>query len=253
MPLTRQMFTYHATQAISHRLIFHISCDQGCIAPFDYKQEYHPMEAACRPPVRHADRCILPVTSSQTETLAQMKYCLIMNRDRGSCLMLSKLATALGYECDAVHNMLDGLRAAAAKQYDLVLIACLVQDRSCWVAHQAMKLLYRERRCPIVLGVLSSNDAALQQRCKSSGMAGVLVHPVTKAGLAAGIGATASAAAECAAVSSSEPKPNQQQCAGCDKRPPSPERAAAALQLGVLELQEAGPLVLGELNNQRIK
>ena len=164
--------------------------------------------------------------------------------------MLRKLVVALGYECDAVHNLPDGLRAAAAKQYDLVLISCLVQDRSCWVAHQAIKLLYRERRYPLVLGVLSSNDSAMQKRCESSGMAGVLVHPVTRAALSACIGATAPAEVECAPLVSSEPKPIKPSGTGLDKRSPSPELAAA---LGVFHLQEAGPLVLGELNSQRIK
>ena len=171
--------------------------------------------------------------------------------------MLRKLVVALGYECDAVHNLPDGLRAAAAKQYDLVLISCLVQDRSCWVAHQAIKLLYRERRYPLVLGVLSSNDSAMQKRCESSGMAGVLVHPVTRAALSACIGATAPAEVECAPLFSWEPKPVDQRDTGLGKRSPSPEQstelAAAALQLGVIELPEAGPLALGELNSQRIK
>ena len=192
-----------------------------------------------------------------------MRTCFILGSGIGSCLFLRKLAASVGYECDIAYNMADGLRAAAAKHFDLVLIACLKGDRGCWVAHEAIKLLHPEGFCPAVIGILSCPDSAIQQRCESSGMLGVLVHPVTKSALLGCIENTTPKAryqdtrseftTSCCACESASLQQGASGNAECDKRAQSPQMADTALPplaLSALELQEAGPLSLGELNSK---
>ena len=182
---------------------------------------------------------------------------LIVNRDVGSSLLLGKLVAALGYECDIVHNMHDTLRASAAKTYDLVLIACFLSDKVCWVTCQAIKLLHSERRCPTLIGIISRPDPEMQQRCESFGMAGVLAQPVNKVALSECLRRISSSVDfqdhdaksicsvritdDCCVQSSS------QQIMVCGKQISAPK--LAPLLLGGLNLQEAGPLYLGELNS----
>ena len=184
--------------------------------------------------------------------------CLILNSDVGSCMVLRKLATALGYDCDVVHNMPDGLRAVVAKHYNIVLISCLVQDRTCWITHQAIKLLHREKKCPAVIGVLSCSDSAMQQRCEASGMAGVVFQPVSKEQLLARIGNKAPSI-ECKDVRAQRSaSPCTKQAISEESVPPaeptvsqmSEQTCSDALNLGIMELHEAGPLSLGELNSK---
>ena len=182
-------------------------------------------------------------------------HVLIMNADIGSCLLLKKLTTTLGYKCDVVHSMPDGLRAVAAKSYDLILISCLMQDRTCWVACQAIRSLYRGEQCPIIIGILSSPNNAMQQRCESCGMSGVVSHPVNKAALSECIerGAHALINNESEAICSEScgfigncGEQALPQVAGCGRNAASPKLVPL---VDVSALQEAGPLYLGELNS----
>jgi hypothetical protein len=59
--------------------------------------------------------------------------------DRGSCLLLKKLFTSLGYSCDITHSVSDALRAATCKSYCMALIDCLFPDQNGWTASQPME------------------------------------------------------------------------------------------------------------------
>jgi hypothetical protein len=54
---------------------------------------------------------------------------LVMDDDRGSCLLLRTMITSLGHSCDLVHNIADGLRTAGNKHYALVLIGSFFPDQ----------------------------------------------------------------------------------------------------------------------------
>ena len=110
---------------------------------------------------------------------------MALNRDNGACLILRKMGTTLGYECDITNNITDTLRAAHNKTYRIVLIGCSKYDRECWVALEAIKMLHRDRPCPLFIGIIPYPDEELRRRCESTGMAAVLAGPVFKAELAA--------------------------------------------------------------------
>ncbi len=107
-----------------------------------------------------------------------------MDDDRGSCLLLRKMITSLGYSCEFVHNVADGLRAAASKHYCLVLIDSFLPDQNGLVACHAIKMLPREGPNPVIIGIMSCRNEHLQRQCLSAGMAGVLVKPFYKTDVA---------------------------------------------------------------------
>jgi CheY-like chemotaxis protein len=97
-----------------------------------------------------------------------------------SCLILSKMLTSLGYQCDIVHTVADGLRAAARKQYSLIIMVCLLPDQTGWVA----SLLPREKPpsliIGLIIGILSYPDDEMQSKCASAGMKSVVVKLFSK-------------------------------------------------------------------------
>jgi DNA-binding response OmpR family regulator len=108
---------------------------------------------------------------------------LVIDLDIGSCLLMKKAITSLGYYCDIAHSEDDGLRAAASTNYNLIIVGCLLGDKSCSVLIRAIKLLPRSGPCPSVIGVLSCPDSAMEMRCIDMGMERVLTKPVSKAAL----------------------------------------------------------------------
>ncbi len=113
---------------------------------------------------------------------------LVVDDDRASCLLLRKMITSLGYTCDFVHNVADGLRAAACKDYALVLIDSFLPDNSGLVAFSAIKLLPREGPAPAFIGIMSSHNEQMQYQLVSAGMAGVLVKPFYRTAVGERIG-----------------------------------------------------------------
>jgi CheY-like chemotaxis protein len=113
---------------------------------------------------------------------------LILDDDRGSCLLLRKIITSLGYTCDFVHSVADGLRAAANTDYALVLIDSFLPDTSGFVALNAMKLLPREGPAPAFIGIMSNHDEQMQRRLVTAGMSGTLVKPFCRTTVAERIG-----------------------------------------------------------------
>jgi DNA-binding response OmpR family regulator len=108
---------------------------------------------------------------------------LIVDRDVGSCLVLRKMMSAHGYQCDIVQSIHDGLQKAMLKEYSLIIVGCFVGDNSCWVTSQAIKLLPRKGPCPPVIGILSISDSEMERRCSEMAFEGVLVKPVSKSAL----------------------------------------------------------------------
>jgi CheY-like chemotaxis protein len=113
---------------------------------------------------------------------------LFVDDDRASCLLLRQMITSLGYTCDFVHNAADGLRAAACKDYALVLVDSFLPDNSGLVAFSAIKLLPREGPAPAFIGIMSSQNEQMQYQLMSAGMAGVLVKPFCRTAVAERIG-----------------------------------------------------------------
>jgi CheY-like chemotaxis protein len=113
---------------------------------------------------------------------------LVVDDDRASCLLLRKMITSLGYTCDFVHNVADGLRAAACKDYALVLIDSFLPDNSGMVAFSAIKLLPREGPAPAFIGIMSSQNEQMQCQLVSAGMAGVLAKPFYRTAVGERIG-----------------------------------------------------------------
>ena len=110
-----------------------------------------------------------------------MSQCvLLVDDDRGSCLLLKKMFSSLGYSCDIVHKVSDALRAAASKAYCMVLIDCLLPDQNGWIASQAIKLLSRDGLAPSIIGILSYPDEQMHRKCASAGMEEVLIKPFCK-------------------------------------------------------------------------
>ena len=106
---------------------------------------------------------------------------LVVDRDIGSCLILRKMIASLGFQCDIVHSIDDSVRTAAAKEYSLIMVGCLMDDKDCWVLSHAMKLLPRKGPSPVVVAVLSCSDPAMMRRCAEEGLNRVLTKPVSKA------------------------------------------------------------------------
>jgi CheY-like chemotaxis protein len=113
---------------------------------------------------------------------------LALDDDHASCLLLRKMITSLGYTCDFVHNVADGLRAAACKDYALVLIDSFLPDNSGLVAFSAIKLLPREGPAPAFIGIMSCHNEQMQCQLVSAGMAGVLVKPFYRTAVGERIG-----------------------------------------------------------------
>jgi CheY-like chemotaxis protein len=67
----------------------------------------------------------------------QFACILVVDNDRASCLLLTKMITSLGYTCDFVHNVVDGLRAAACKDYALVLVDSFLPMDYAWLRFNA--------------------------------------------------------------------------------------------------------------------
>jgi CheY-like chemotaxis protein len=105
---------------------------------------------------------------------------LLVDDDRASCLMLSKMVASLGYKCDVVHSVADGLRAAARKKYTLIMMDCHLPDQTGWVATHAIRLLPRDGPPPSIIGILSFPDDVMQCQCATARMAGVIVKPYNK-------------------------------------------------------------------------
>ena len=109
-----------------------------------------------------------------------MQSVLLLDDDRASCLMLSKMLSSLGYQCDVVHNVADGLRAATKKKYSLIMMDCIMPDQNGWVASHAIQLLPRDGPPPSIIGIMSYPNDEMQRRCASACMAGVIVKPFSK-------------------------------------------------------------------------
>ncbi len=105
---------------------------------------------------------------------------LLVDDDRASCLMLSKMVASLGYKCDVVYSVADGLRAAARKKYTLIMMDCNLPDQTGWVASHAIRLLPRDGPPPSIVGILSFPDDAMQCQCAAARMTGVIVKPYNK-------------------------------------------------------------------------
>ena len=193
---------------------------------------------------------------------------LVLDDDRGSCLLLRRIILSLGYTVDIVHNVADGLRAAASKQYCLVLIDCFMPDHTGWVASRAIKLLPRNGPPPAIIGILSYPDELMQRRCESSDMEGVLVKPFCKGALSDCLGRFHPAGQKLTFPMISSSIVTSQLETGIYlksyfshreddiKSSLSPEREDSNMLLRVVDensklLHETGALILGELNSCR--
>ena len=108
---------------------------------------------------------------------------LVVDRDIGSCLMLRKMLHSLGFHCDMVHNIDDGLRSAASKEHSHIIVGCLMGDNGCWVFSHAIKLLPRKGPAPVMIGILSGSNPAMKRRCIEEGLNQVLIKPLSAAAL----------------------------------------------------------------------
>lgn len=89
----------------------------------------------------------------------------------------------LGFQCDIVHSIDAGLKAAASREYKVILVGCVMGDEACWVFMLAVKLLPRKGSSPDVIGMLSLSISEMEERCTNMGVVGVLIKPVSKAAL----------------------------------------------------------------------
>jgi CheY-like chemotaxis protein len=200
---------------------------------------------------------------------------LVMDDDRGSCLLIKRMLSSLGYMCDVVHNVADGLRALVKNDYSVVFVDHMMPDNTGLVATQAIKLLYRDGVPPMIIGILSYPDEELQQRCESSGMKSVISKPYSKGELSDCLKhdvaqRSNNIAASCNRNNSSmrtgislesnlkpsEKRHSDTECEVCKLssmgRRMSLEgssSSSSSLDLGEVMLQEAGPLQFGELNS----
>ena len=200
-----------------------------------------------------------------------MDYALIVDDDRGSCLVLTKMLSSLGFVCDTENNVGNALRAFVSKKYRLVLVDCLLPDHSGWVGAQAIKQLSKNGQLPLIIGILSFPDEQMMRRCESSGMHGVLAKPITKATLSDCIqrlmvseSCTSGSSSICwkadmqlrsGVFPSTAGVISEQQVRSCSARTeqtskdePLERASSAPLQLSPFNIQEADPLGLGDLN-----
>lgn len=200
---------------------------------------------------------------------------LVLDDDRGSCLVVRKILSSLGYVCDIAHDAAEGLRAVLENDYSFVLVDCLLPDNTGWVISHAIKLLHRDRVSPIVIGILSYPDDIMKQKCVSSGMKTAISKPISKSDLIGSLVSDLLANCRSTSVAMSGPCLVASARAGAapDSRITSKDirsglsgRASVDFEksrlsmggssspLGEVELvlQEAGPLQLGELNSSAI-
>jgi CheY-like chemotaxis protein len=111
---------------------------------------------------------------------------LVVDDDRGSCLVMQKMLRTLGVKCDVAHSFADGINAVLAKRYNFILMDCFLPDLDGWSASRAIKSLpMQDGAHPRIVGILSNENEELRSKCEGAGMEGVLVKPVQKADLTA--------------------------------------------------------------------
>ena len=113
-----------------------------------------------------------------------MNAALVIDDDLGSCLVLKKMITSLGLQCDFANNVSDGLRAAASRKYRFLFLDCVLPDHHHSVAVHAFKLLSGDDYSIAVIGIVSYPDKQMEIKLKNSGIIGVLAKPISKADLA---------------------------------------------------------------------
>ena len=106
---------------------------------------------------------------------------LVVDDDRGSCLLMQKMLLSLGFSCDIANNFGEGMKAVYSKPYSFILMDCLLPDQNGWVASRVIKSL--PIQCgdpPTIIGILSCENEQLRSRCETAGMERILVKPVHK-------------------------------------------------------------------------
>ena len=103
---------------------------------------------------------------------------LIADDDLASCLILRKMITDLGFECDIVSNGAEAVQASVNKFYDLYFLDLIMPVLSGIHAAIAIRSLTADSpRKPLIVGVASSADCEASKLCKQAGMAGLLLKP----------------------------------------------------------------------------
>ena len=111
--------------------------------------------------------------------MADMRV-LVADDDLTTCLLLKSMTVSSGVSCDAVHNGYDAVHAVANQDYALAFLALrmpLQKGDEAAVRIQSMK---SEKQSPILVGIISYDDAEFRSRCLAAGMSEVIVKPVSR-------------------------------------------------------------------------
>ena len=108
---------------------------------------------------------------------------LIVDDDVGTCLVARKMVTTMGMECDIAKNAAECIEAVIKKRYDIIILDCLLPDKSGWDVSRQIHDECATKRTAIV-GLLSRKNDDWLKKCGSSGMNGVLIKPILRETLA---------------------------------------------------------------------
>ena len=158
-----------------------------------------------------------PVLDQSWTISSHIGRVLIVDDDFAACIMLRRMLTAMNFSCDVAMDGAEAVKAAKNEFFQLIITDVLMPVMNGWDAsieilsqHTAPPLPSMLQpacdssaqcatpdrvqpsppgspssasppRLPIVVGVLSHDDAGMRRRCADSGMAAVLVKPVDRA------------------------------------------------------------------------
>lgn len=121
--------------------------------------------------VSHVDNIGSPLCRS-----AMVGRILLVDDDVAGCLIVQRMLRNLGLACDVVHDGSEAVEALAKQTYSTLILDSFMPLKNGWELACEVNNIPEMKR-PVMIGMMSNNDAALKQLFESSGVNSIILKP----------------------------------------------------------------------------
>ena len=117
----------------------------------------------------------------------KMQSILVVDDDIGACMIMQRMVQLRGFDCDVAYDGDAAVAAASVKKYSLILLDSYMPSKNGWDTAQEI-LSRRQGSEPQIIGMITTDEPLLRQKCKDAGMRVLLQKPVNRDALNKSIG-----------------------------------------------------------------
>ena len=105
---------------------------------------------------------------------------LVADDDLTSCLLLRSIIASSGMSCDVVHTGCDAVNAVANQDYVVAFIDLIMPEQNGDEAAARIHSMKSGRSPPVLVGIISYENADQRNRCLAAGMSEVIAKPICR-------------------------------------------------------------------------